>query len=77
MSKNVLTNQIQSDRIVKLSQDRTLWNMAKKKLEKSLKKYLTNEFHCVKLLKLPQKREADIIQKNFWKTSKKVLTKEE
>jgi len=49
--------------------------MTRKKLEKSSKKYLTNEFCCVKLIKLPQKTGEQTPQKLFKKTLKKVLTK--
>lgn len=56
MSEIVLTNVNQSDRIIKLSRDGTQSNVPRKKLEKSLKKYLTNAFPCVKLSKLPEKR---------------------
>ena len=43
MSKNGLTNQNYSDRIIKLSRDSAQQNKSRKKLEKSLKKYLTRE----------------------------------
>ncbi len=59
MSKIVLTNGKQSDRIVKLSQDSAQLNALRKKLEKSLKKYLTKAFPCVKLSKLPEKRVSE------------------
>ena len=70
MSKNALTNQIRSDRIIKLSQDGVQQNMPRKKLEKSLKKYLTNEICCVTLIKLPEKRGSKYPEKNFEKLEK-------
>ena len=75
MSKNALTNRIVSDRIVKLSRGSTQWNMSRKKLEKSLKKYLTNEFCCVTLIKLPQKMGEQIPPKKLLKNFKKSLDK--
>ena len=75
MSKNGLTNRNYSDRIIKLSRDSAQQNKPRKKLEKSLKKYLTNEFCCDMINKLPKKRVSKYPEKNFKKLSKKVLTK--
>ena len=50
--------------------------MPRKKLEKSLKKYLTNEFCCVTLIKLPEKTGEQISRKKLEKLLKKYLTRE-
>ena len=76
MSKNGLTNRNYSDRIIKLSRDSAQQNKSRKKLEKSLKKYLTNEFCCDMINKLPKKMGEQISRKKLQKLLKKYLTSE-